>query len=86
MAVLPVPEVVKDMAATVEQISRTVSALDLKLDKLAERIRAIKSQEGEVRAMALTMESMFGSLSIAKDQLAMLCAITEKGNGKGGTT
>lgn len=81
MAVLPVPELVKDMAAAVDQISRAVAALNAKLDKLADKIGSMKCQEDEVRTMALKMESMSGALSVAKDQLAMLCAMVEKGNG-----
>lgn len=81
MPVLPVPEVVKEMATRIDQIAQQVNEVDRKVQRLFDGLDYLKSSEERMRTIGLKVDTLTGSLDVAKDQLAMLCASAERPNG-----
>ncbi|MBI4963154.1 MAG: hypothetical protein HY913_07755 [Desulfomonile tiedjei] len=80
MPVLPVPEVVKEMATRIDQIAQRVSDLDRKVERFCEGLRNLRASEENVKSIGHKVDALTGSLDVARDQLSMLCATVEKVN------
>jgi len=80
MPVLPVPEVVKEMAQRIDQIAQQVNDLDRKVERIHDGLRNLKSSDETVKTIGNKLDALTGSLHVARDQLAMLCATVEKAN------
>ncbi len=80
MPLLPVPEVVKEMATRIDQIAQQVNDVDRTVKRLCDGLRNLKSSEETVKIIGNKLDALTGSLHVAKDQLALLCATVEKAN------
>jgi TolA-binding protein len=80
MPVLPVPEVVKEMATRIDQIAQQVNDVDRKVERLFDGLHNLKSTTETMKSIGMRVDALNGSLAVARDQLAMLCAAAEKTN------
>jgi hypothetical protein len=78
MRVLPVPDIVQQMSERMEELESSVTTANRKLDRLLDEIRQMRVRENEVKAVSLAVETVRGTLTTTKDQVAMLCAMIEK--------
>jgi hypothetical protein len=78
MAVWPVPDIVKEMSIRIERLTDDMHAISLKMDMILGDLRDLKSKNGHMADLALKVEAMTGAVTVARDQIAWLCAAADK--------
>jgi len=71
---LPVPEVVREMADKVDRTAENVLAISMAVEKIAADLRALKDRDAQIARVSVQVDAINGDLAIAKDQLSWLCA------------
>jgi hypothetical protein len=79
MGVLPVPEIVKDMAHRIEELTVLMKAVSAKIDVIQKEVTEMKAREQRISDLSLKVEILGGRVSTLTDRLAWLCTSMENG-------
>ncbi|MEW6349481.1 MAG: hypothetical protein AB1646_10505 [Thermodesulfobacteriota bacterium] len=78
MRMLPVPDIVKEMASQIDDLSVALKSVSSKIDVLHQEFAEMRSREKRLADLSLQMETLGGRVSTLADRVSWLCTSIEK--------
>ncbi len=78
MRMLPVPDIVKEMADRIEDMSVVLKSVSAKIDTLHQEVVEMRDREKRIPDLSLKIEALDGRVSTLNDRVAWLSTSIEK--------